>query len=175
MALAKWIPEVKKQSDILVLLSQLPTSELEALAEKHPEISIVVGADPTLTLAQPLWIAGNTLVLDPNVKGYGLGELILDFQFPFKGFYSPAVVAENQRRLTHYEDVISRSSAKEKEMAMRFRSRLLTQDSLENIEGGTVYENRVLELSQEKYGTENVVTVLYEKYKEEIRRDALAE
>jgi hypothetical protein len=70
-ALAKVVPELKKQADYLVLLAHASRDEAEALARRFPQFNAVVVSDgPATPPAQPETIKGTeTLLIDVGQKG----------------------------------------------------------------------------------------------------------
>lgn len=171
--LAKWLPVVAAKSDLVVLLSQLGSAEDERIARHYPQINLIVGGDPTLAAGDAYWFAGHTLVVDPHNNGYLLGKLDLQIQLPFKGFFSPKVVAENQARLAEYESRLKASPGNA--IVSKAIERLRREESLAAIPGGSIYRNELVQLDEEHYGTRNDLTVMLNQEKERVHRQAIQE
>jgi len=170
-ALERWLPEVRKKADVVILLSQLGTTADEALAEKLEGVHVIAGADSTVTLDEPLWVAGKTLVVDNHQNGFLLGRLDLDLRLPFRGFYDPGTVKRNQSRLAGWREKLA--SGSEDAVARTTIAQIESQDSLEMIAGGTTFRHELIQLDAGRFGQRNAVTALVRAEKERTRRQAL--
>lgn len=172
-ALDEHLPDLAKETDFLVLLSSLPTKENERLAAKYPSIKVVVGADSQVTLDDPFWFAGKTLMVDPHLYGYQLGRLAMELRLPFKGFFSEEAIAENQARLAQWR---SRLAADPKNtLARQYIAKIEVQENVAPIAEGSRYDHALVSLDEANYGTENEITTMVKAYREEVRTRALAE
>ena len=68
-----------KKADLVILLSGLPTAENEALAQRHPEVDLIVRAGDDGASNQPPRQVRNTLLLQTEKQGKSLG--VLDIQW----------------------------------------------------------------------------------------------
>ncbi|NLG49518.1 MAG: hypothetical protein GX552_05330 [Chloroflexi bacterium] len=78
IAAQRWVPQLREQADILIVLSHLGAEEDKLLAEAVPGIDIIIGGN-TRQIMQSPDIVGNTLIAQ---QGY-LGEWIGRFQATF--------------------------------------------------------------------------------------------
>jgi len=74
----EYLPEVRDQSDVVILLSHLGLEEDQTLAQAVPGIDIVVGGRSRKLMADPVKI-GNTLIVQAGYNGEWLGRLDVDF------------------------------------------------------------------------------------------------
>lgn len=168
--LEDWLPKVSSDR-FVVLLSQLGSETDEKIASRFPGLKLIIGADDNLALEEPFWFGGKTLVLDPHRLGYQLGRLDLEWVKPFQGFYSPSNIAANRARLESWQNRLAADPSNK--MARQYVDRILKQDSLHEIEGGTRYSNKLISLDEAGYGTANEVTSLVKEYRESVRQAAI--
>lgn len=166
--LKKWLPDVSRQADVIVVLSQLPIEQNEQLAEKHPEIQIVVGADAKYTADEAFWVNGKTLVLDPHINGFMMGRLDLDLNLPFQGFYSPKVVQANAARLQSLEAKLA-ANPSDKALAQEVET-IKKRDSVAAIPNGSQYRHELIKLDPTRYGQKNAISKQVEAFKETVRK-----
>ncbi len=172
-ALASALALVENKADWVLVLSQIPGRELEALSEKTPFVQVFVGTDPKLTLEDPYLVGrGKNLVLDPHVFGYKLGRLIATVKRPFAGFFSPYEIHSSKIELEALEKQVSenKQAARAKEQIQRIRSRKLLEPPV----GGTEIAHTLIGLSEGTYGSRNEVTELLEQFKAETKKEALS-
>lgn len=160
------------KANLLVVLSQLSSRENEKLAEKHPEIQIVVGSDPKTSLFDPYFVnGGKTIVLDPHVFGYRLGKMESLVKLPFKGFYSPlAIQAALEEKAGWEKQIAEKKRVTEAKMNIE---RINERKLLAPIPGGTQIANTLIGLDEATFGKANEVTELLKKYKQELKSQAL--
>ncbi|GAE33230.1 bifunctional metallophosphatase/5'-nucleotidase [Halalkalibacter akibai] len=72
------LPVVKKQVDILVLMSHLGLQKDEEIATEFNEIDVIIGAHTHHVLPNGKWI-GNTLIAQAGKHGAFLGEISIEF------------------------------------------------------------------------------------------------
>jgi len=73
-SIQKYLPEVKKQSDVLIVLSHLGVEEDRALAQAVPEIDLIVGGRSKRLMSVPD-IVGSTVITQMGYDGEWLGRL----------------------------------------------------------------------------------------------------
>ncbi len=171
-ALKRAMESIAGQANLLIVLSQLSSRENEKLAEKHPEIQIIVGCDPKNTLFEPYFFnGGKTLILDPHVFGYRLGKMESLVKLPFKGFYSPLAIQSALEELKGWEkQVLEKKRVTEAKMNIE---RIKERKLLAPTPGGTQIANTLIGLDEANYGKANAVTELLKKYKQELKAQAL--
>lgn len=76
---SEWIPQLRSQSDVIMLLSSLPLEESIALADRHPEIAVIISGGQGATLQVPLKV-GPTLIVQAGKWGMNVGLLKLTFE-----------------------------------------------------------------------------------------------
>ena len=74
----KYLPEVRSQSDVVIVLSHLGVDEDEALAQAVPGIDIIVGGNSRKLMSTPL-VVGDTIIVQMGYDGEWLGKLEVDF------------------------------------------------------------------------------------------------
>lgn len=173
-ALERWLPEAKAKSHFVVLLSQLGTSEEQKLAERFPELRVIVGANDGYSGEKATWLAGGkALHVDTHNDGFLMGLVEMELRFPFKGFYSPEEVAENRRALAEIE--AGRLGGDTKSDREAYLAKFKVLKSLEEIPGGTTYRAQLVRLDEQTYGRKNEVSKLVDRERERVRRAALGE
>lgn len=172
-SLKKLLPTIRPQADLIVLLSQLGTSEDERLA-KTLDLNIIVGADAEVTMERAAWSqGGKTLLVDAGISGRHLGLLSVGFTAPFKGFYSMEEISNNQEELRLTEASIAKNPSNE--MLKQSLAALKSQAMLEPIEGGSRYSNELIKLDAENYGTPNEISLLISQEKAKVRKRAIGD
>ena len=73
----KYLPEVRSQSDVVIVLSHLGVDEDEALAQAVPGIDIIVGGNSRKLMSTPL-VVGDTIIVQMGYDGEWLGKLEVD-------------------------------------------------------------------------------------------------
>jgi 2',3'-cyclic-nucleotide 2'-phosphodiesterase (5'-nucleotidase family) len=172
-ALSSALALVENKADWVLVLSQVPNRELEILAEKTPSAQIFIGTDPQVSLEDPYFVnRGKSLVLDPHIFGYKLGRLIANVQQPFAGFFSPEDIQASKIELEALEKQLTdkKNAVYAKALIERIRSRKLLEPPV----GGTQIAHTLIGLSEGTYGARNEVTGLLEKYKAELKKEALS-
>jgi len=74
----QYLPEVRAQSDVVIVLSHLGIEADKALAQAVPGIQIIIGGKSRQVLAAPER-SGDTLITQPGFDGEWLGQLDLAF------------------------------------------------------------------------------------------------
>ncbi len=74
--LKKWLPQLKKESDIIVLLSHLGIRDDEYIAAEFPEIDVILGAH-THHFFEKGKLVGHTLLAAAGKYGYYVGHVTL--------------------------------------------------------------------------------------------------
>ena len=77
--LSNLIPEIKIKADIIILLSHSGLEKDKQIAEKFPEINLIIGAHSELLLKEPL-IIGNTKIFQAGKYAHYLGVINFDYQ-----------------------------------------------------------------------------------------------
>lgn len=83
---AEWVPQLKNQSDTIILLSTLKLADNIQLAVSHPEISIIVSGGQMAALSVPLKV-DNSLIVEAGSWGSHAGLLKLTFEGDRKNGY----------------------------------------------------------------------------------------
>ena len=78
ISVRKYLPEVRSQSDVVIVLSHLGVDEDEALAQAVPGIDIIVGGKSRKLMSTPL-VVGDTIIVQMGYDGEWLGKLEIDF------------------------------------------------------------------------------------------------
>lgn len=165
------LPELQKKSDLILCLTQLRAEEYEPLLSKITGVHVVVGSDPKLGTEKAFWyMGGRSLSVDSESLGYMLGRLDITLRLPFRGFYNPKEVRENQANLERLEMRLKqkKSAALEEEINM-----IKQRDPLADIPSGSEYTNTLVRLTKEQYGTANTITEKIAAEKERVRQEAL--
>lgn len=171
-ALAEALTEVKGKGDWIVVLSQLPHLQNEKLAEKFPEVQIIVGNDTSSTIEQPYYFGkSKTLLLDPHIFGYHLGRLEAKVKLPFTGFYSTTTLIQNNEELAGWKKLVAEK--KRVTQAKANIERIESTKQLKAVPGGTEIWHELAGLNKEDYGQPNEVTELLKKYNASLRDQAL--
>lgn len=76
-AAQKYVPEIAKQADMVIVLSHLGLDWDQKLAEQVPGISVIVGGFTKRVLSPPLTIK-DTLIVQAGYQGEWIGRLYLD-------------------------------------------------------------------------------------------------
>ncbi len=147
--LEKMIPEAVKASDFVILLSQLGNPIDIQIAERFPQIQLIVGSDSILSTDRPQWFAGHTLIVDPDLNGYLLGKLALKLKLPIKGLYSPVDLEINESLLKEYQE---RASAKDGKRYKDYADKLKSQSQLNIPEPGSIYDFELIKLDEARFG-----------------------
>ena len=74
--LGKYVPELKRKSDLLIVISHLGKDVDVKLAEHFRDINIIIGGHSHTPLEKPL-ISGNTMILQAGFWAASFGHLIL--------------------------------------------------------------------------------------------------
>lgn len=165
-SLKQWLPKVKKESDITIVLSQLEPNQHKALSKIH-SVQIFVGSDKRFGSDRAiLYNHGKSLLVDTQIQGYLLGRLDVDFLFPFKGFSSDEEVERNRAGLAAIQ-----KSKPGSEWAKNFEATQL----LARIPGGSEFKSELIRLDAERFGHPNKLSELKNRYYESIRKQALSE
>ncbi|MCB0416125.1 MAG: hypothetical protein KDD39_00650 [Bdellovibrionales bacterium] len=165
-ALSKWIPTLKKNSDIVILVSQLPNLASRDLAIKH-NIPIIIGAEKSFGAENAvLYEHGQHILVDTQIQGFLLGMLDIDFRFPFKGFTSDDEIQKKKKSLAYLKQ-----TQPDSQHTRTFEA----QQLLAPTPGGSKYFSELIQLDEERFGAPNAVTALKEKYYGSLRKLPLAE
>jgi 2',3'-cyclic-nucleotide 2'-phosphodiesterase (5'-nucleotidase family) len=74
-ALAELLPNLRKRYDLVVVLADAPADELQHLAERFPEVDVLIGTTPNGVAGQA--DSGNAAIFMSAPKGRTLGKLTL--------------------------------------------------------------------------------------------------
>ena len=173
-ALESALKEIGTQAQLVVALSQLATHpENRALSTAVPGVNIWVGNDAKQTrdLGDSF---GKALLLDGHRFGYYLGMVSIGLTLPITGFNSPKLIKVNQDILNGYEaaakkqvDPAKKAAAEKRALAIKERG------GIETIAGGSQFENELIALKEELYGTPNELTKWIAAEKERVREAAI--
>jgi len=83
---AEWVPQLKNQSDTIILLSTLKLADNIQLAVSHPEVSVIVSGGQMAALSVPLKV-DNSLIVQSGNWGSHAGLLKLTFEGDRKNGY----------------------------------------------------------------------------------------
>jgi len=83
---SEWIPQLRGQSDVIMLLSTLPLQECIALADRHPEIAVIISGGEGAALQVPLKV-GPALIVQAGKWGMNVGLLKVTFEGDSNGGY----------------------------------------------------------------------------------------
>jgi 5'-nucleotidase/UDP-sugar diphosphatase len=72
------LPEVRRQSDFVIIVGHIEESEEQRLAQSFPEIRLIVGGHNHRALG-PLWL-GQTMLVKTGSSGRNVGQVTLEFQ-----------------------------------------------------------------------------------------------
>ncbi|MFA6109728.1 MAG: multiheme c-type cytochrome [Candidatus Latescibacterota bacterium] len=72
----RFVPSLRRQADVLVVLSNLGSEGDRDLAEEVPEIDVIVGGHPGPATSDPIKV-GSTLIVRPGTGGEQIGRLDL--------------------------------------------------------------------------------------------------
>ncbi len=169
-ALRTYLPKLKERADVIIVLSQLGPEAERQLSERFPEIQLFVGADTRFGSNDPVWLKGRSLLVDNEDRGYKLGRLDITWNFPFKGFSSPAMEEQNQLELT----MLQAEAQKDPSLAKNIENFKIHKD-LNPIPGASTYQHSLIALSADPYGKPNAVSQIIATEKERVRKKALAE
>lgn len=170
-AIAKALAELAGKADFVVLLSQLGAKQDEVLAKRTPGVQLVVGADTAKSFDMPLWIAGHTLIVDPQNEGHYIGRLDLSLELPFQGFYSDSVIEQNRTQLAQWKAALEKNPSDK--LARMYIDFLTANACLDRIAGGSTYTHELVKLDPKRYGAKNAITKLLAKEKERVRKQAI--
>jgi 2',3'-cyclic-nucleotide 2'-phosphodiesterase (5'-nucleotidase family) len=73
-ALSGLLPDIADDHDLIVLLSSGSTTQATQIAERFPEIDLIIGADPKRN-SVPAFLANNAIVVQSGNRGMSLGFL----------------------------------------------------------------------------------------------------
>ena len=76
---SEWIPQFRGQADAIFLVSTLPFEENVALADRHPEIAVIISGGQGAALQVPLKV-GPTLIVQAGKWGMDVGVLKMTFE-----------------------------------------------------------------------------------------------
>jgi 2',3'-cyclic-nucleotide 2'-phosphodiesterase (5'-nucleotidase family) len=172
-ALDEWLPEVKKKSDLVVVLSQLTIAENEALAKRYPDVQLFIGADVESSTIVPSVTKGANIVVDPRERGFYLSRMDLKLKFPFQGFYNEETIKQNQLNL--YDWQVTSRTPEGKELGASRRIDEAKETLLAPIVGGSLYSFESIPLDEKRFGQKNEITALIDQYKKSVRNRALME
>lgn len=167
------LPQLAKDADFIILLSQLGLQGDQDLAKQFPQVRLVVGADRSVAQNAPLWYKGQTLHVDGAEQGYMVNTLSVHLGLPFKGFYNLGEITQNKAWIESLEKSIA--DKKDVDVAQARLKELKENSSLEIYYGGSAYEATLIPLSKEKYGKPNAITKMIKAERERIRKEALTE
>lgn len=174
-ALARYLPEVRKKSHVVVLLSQLGTKEERKLAEQGLAPEIMVGASESFSSEAGVWLAGGkSLLLDTHNNGFLMGELKVDFKLPFKGFYSPTEIARNADAYAKVESGEADLGLKGERLA-KYKANFKVMRNVSEIAGGSSYDHELVRLDKTRFGAPNEISAMLETERERVRKEALGE
>jgi len=77
-AMAKYLPQVEKESDLIVVLARLPDDEMTRLAQRFPQIDVVISGS-AVSKGRELPRVGDTLLVESARGGTALGLLALEW------------------------------------------------------------------------------------------------
>jgi 2',3'-cyclic-nucleotide 2'-phosphodiesterase (5'-nucleotidase family) len=170
--LKKWLPILQTKADFIVLLSQLGNGVDETLAKTEKDIRVIVGADESFSSEKAYWFdKGQTLVVNTADQGHRLGRLDIELQLPFKGFTSPEVIRDNQDNVRYVREDLAKS--KGNKGLQSYLDRFLVTAQLAPIDGGSLYQHRLVPLDPEHFGKPNEVTQLLASEKDKVHNDAV--
>lgn len=72
------VADLKSRTDMVVLLSNFPSSENEEIARKYPELNVILTADNRQG-NRPPHLAGSALITQTQSRGKYLGKLLIQF------------------------------------------------------------------------------------------------
>ncbi len=171
--LPQTIQELRKKSDVVVLLSQMGMEQDDTLA-KSLDVDIIIGSDPSHSSDTPFVLEkGKTLLVDTSNYGYRLGKLDIDLRLPFAGFSSSKAIAENLSLIKVAEKY---AAAKPKDLKRQEYVASLKRKSLVTpIAGGSDFQHQMIPLDQKHFGQPNEVSKLMQQSKKQIRLRSLSE
>jgi len=78
-AAAKYLPELIRKTDAVILLCELPTDDLDSLVQKYPDIAVIISTG-ALRTGETATTMGKTRVLGTGSSGYNGHYATLEFQ-----------------------------------------------------------------------------------------------
>ncbi len=94
------VPELRKEADIIVLLSHLGLKKDEEIAHEFPGIDVIVGAHTHHVLPTGLYI-NNTLIAQAGKNGAFLGKIEIAFDMNTRSIYKKeAMLVDVKKKLT---------------------------------------------------------------------------
>lgn len=78
LMLEEFLPLLKREADVIVVLSHLGISDDEEMARRFPDIDVILGGHTHHVLPEGRWI-GDTLVCGAGKYGQYIGEVRVDF------------------------------------------------------------------------------------------------
>ncbi len=171
--LPQTIQELRKKSDVVVLLSQMGIDQDEKLA-KALDVDIIVGADLSHSSNTAFSLQhGKTLLVDTSSYGYRLGKLDVDLRLPFQGFSSPKAIEQNLAIIQGAEK-IARANPKDKSK-QEYVADLKAKFQIVAIPGGSDYQHGLIALDKKRFGTPNEISKLIQQSKKQTRLRSLSE
>jgi hypothetical protein len=77
-AMMKYLPQVEKESDLIVVLARLPDDETTRLAQHFPQIDVIISGS-AISKGRELPRVGDTLLVESSYGGTSLGLLALEW------------------------------------------------------------------------------------------------
>lgn len=146
------VPSLKKDSDFIILLSQLPTNEIESIVSElnaESSIQIILDSDVRSIDGSIAWLnQGKTLLANQYARGHYLGELEIDYKKPFVAFSSDTVLKKNVDKLNQIQKVIDDKNTPEgrKKALKKSVERINRTLQVKEIPGATTYSGRIIGL-----------------------------
>jgi 2',3'-cyclic-nucleotide 2'-phosphodiesterase (5'-nucleotidase family) len=174
VALKKTLPQIPKDA-FVVVLSQLSSDGSSKIALTNPEVRVVVGTDPNVTIETlARFRKWQTVYVDPGINGGYVGRLDLDLQLPFQAFSSTDIVKKNQEQIKKAQLDLQKNP---KNLTAQ---KLLQQaeNNLSEIPTGTnlsEVHHVLIRLDKERFGQPNPVTKMVNVYRKQVRQKAISE
>ncbi|MGW8194652.1 MAG: UshA-like (seleno)protein [Desulforhopalus sp.] len=143
LALAEEITELEGGCDLLVVLSNLPEKEHSSIAEKFPQVNIVIGGDERGRTMQAK-VVGNCLYASGGNRGKYIGRL--DIQYRLHGPWRSAqsgVTVQQKKKLEAIDRQIALLQKKQEREGVDFGNRLTRMHAYRKTLAGQLREAEV--------------------------------
>lgn len=170
-----WTEKLRPQSDLIIVLSQLPFKDMEAILNDL-DVDIIVSADKKVMSENAFSMRNHkTLVLENSNHGYRLGQLNLELYLPQQGFYSLTELKGFDEQIAFYEKRLKNKKLAQNKADRLELAKLYEEKKNYAILGRTAYEHDLIRLDPERFGSPNEVSKMVDAYRAELKKAALSE